>query len=75
MSLAHEPVYPNPVVPYGDGGYVEVPGTGITYRQWLIGEIVSNLGMTFPDSDSVYRNAARACIRIADAVIAELNEE
>lgn len=79
MILAHEPAFPVPMIPIGDGGYTEVRCPGMSYRQWLIGKIAEGWAsapdLPYDVSDKVCQNAARACIRIADAVIAELNEE
>lgn len=72
MSMAHEPAFPVPMAPNG---------CGMSYRQWLIGKIAEGWASDAPQlksfeaPDEAFRDAARACIRLADAVIAEQDAE
>lgn len=72
MSKADKPVHARPVsMEPGAGGKIRWAQDGISYREWLVGMILSGMNATQYEPEFL---AARA-VRLADLAIAELEEK
>lgn len=68
MSIGNKPAYPH--VEHGTGGYRHL-NPGMTYRQWLIGQIASGVSVE-AKSETWIKNQV---IAVADAIVAALDAE
>lgn len=75
MSVGDKPAYPaKSPEDFPDGITAEVQYPGMSYREWFIGQIA---GHVYPDNCglSTITVIAKESIRIADAIIAQLDSE